>query len=130
MKPATEQERIRNTIEYLTRCRKARDMGLKVAFTTDPEWLVDMAINRRAGWLDDPSNTFGSAIPVTRWARWMVVPIYQYPKKASGDYFRHLRLVAYTVNTPRVIIRERELGELRAFFRKNLPGRITWIGEE
>ena len=34
-----------------------------VYLKTDPAWLVDMAINRRAGWLDDPW-TFGTTQPV------------------------------------------------------------------
>jgi hypothetical protein len=126
------QEQVRGTIAWLKLLREERKKGYKsTSLTADPEWLVDMAINRRAGWPDDPSHSRGSAMPVKRWKPGaMVVPIYQFPKKAGGDYYRHLQLVAYEVNTPRLIIREGRLGELRAFFRKKLPNRITWFGEE
>ncbi len=86
------------TIEYLNRCRAHRAAGGRVAFTTDPTWLVQMAINRRAGWQDDPSLLRGSAMPVEG----------KYPKRASGDDWRHLRLFAHNINTPRLIVRERE----------------------
>ena len=116
----TPQDRVRNTIAHLKLCQRARAAGYQVATVQDPEWLVDVAINRRAGWPDDPSFARGSAMPVNG----------IYPKRASGDYYRHLRLVAHEVNTPRLTVREARLGELREFFRKKLPRRITWCGEE
>ena len=89
---------VRNTIDWLQRCRAYRAAGGQVSFTTDPAWLVQMAINRRAGWPDDPSLLRGSAVPVEG----------RYPKRASGDDWRHLRLFAHNINTPRLIVRERE----------------------
>lgn len=102
------------TLAYLRQCQAARAQGYPVSYTTDPAWLVTMAINRRAGWPDDPSLTRGSATPVNG----------KYPAKASGDAYRHLRLIAAEVNTPRLIVREARLGEHRWLARR-LLGRFT-----
>lgn len=112
-KTAREPSKIASTIAYLRRCQAARAAGHLVSFTTDPAWLVQMAINRRAGWPDDPGFTRGSAMPVEG----------RYPKKASGDAYRHLRLLADIINS-RVIVREGELGEWRVLIMRRLPGRI------
>src|SRR3990167_10475693 len=92
------------TLAFLRARQAARDAGYPVRFTTDPAWLVMMAINRRAGWPDDPSCSRGSAMPVNG----------RYPMKASGDRYNHLRLIAQEVNTPRLIVRPGRLGEWRA----------------
>ena len=76
--------RVRHTIDFLQACQRARAEGHPVSFTTDPAWLVEVAINRRAGWPDDPSHSRGSCRPVNG----------KYPKKAEGDTFNHLRLLA------------------------------------
>ena len=73
MKPS----KVRNTIDHLTLCRAARAQGYAVSFTTDPKWLVNMAINRRAGWSDDPSHSRGSAMPVAG----------KYPEESAGATF-------------------------------------------
>ena len=113
-----DRGQVKATLSYLRACQAYRARGGKVSFTDDPSWLVTMAINRKAGWPDDPSFSRGSAMPVNG----------QYPKKASGDYYQHLRLIANEINTPRLIVREGRLGELRKFFHKHLPSRITWLG--
>ena len=105
---------VRNTINYLQRCREARAAGYLVAFTTDPAWLVNMAINRRAGWPDDPGHWRGSCMPVAG----------SYPKKASGVTFNHLRLLAHEINSPRRIVRDGSLGEWRCWLRARLPHRF------
>jgi len=110
----TTKSKIKATIKYLRRCQAARAAGYPVAFTTDPAWLVTMAINRRAGWPDEPGFTRGSAMPVAG----------RHPKKASGDAYRHLRLLADEINTPRLIVREGQLGEWRELILRRLPGRI------
>jgi hypothetical protein len=102
------------TIAYLKQCQVARNAGALVSYTTDPAWLVDMAINRRAGWPDDPSFSRGSAMPVGG----------KYPSKASGDRYNHLRLLAYQINTPRLIVRDTELGEWRQALVARIPGRF------
>ena len=102
------------TIQLLRRCQKARATGYPVAFCTDPTWLVHMAINRRAGWPDDPSHWRGSAMPVNG----------KYPRLAEGIRYNHLRQIAYRVNTPRLIVRDGELGEWRRLIQKRLPHRI------
>lgn len=104
---------VANTIKFLKRCQAARKDGSRVSLTNDPAWLVDMAINRRAGWPDDPSLARGSCMPVNG----------AYPKKASGDYFSHLRLIASEINTPRLIMRIPRLGEHRWLAAK-LPHRF------
>ena len=35
------------------------------------------------------------------------------PRKAEGDYLRHLRLIAHEVNTPRLVVHAARLGEHR-----------------
>ena len=105
---------IRATIEYLRRCQAARRAGHSVSYTTDPVWLLDMAINRRAGWLDDPTHSRGSCRPAGG----------RYPKKAEGQEYGHLRLLARSINTPRLIVRGRELGEWRKLILSRIPERI------
>lgn len=106
---------VRSTIVYLQRCQQARAAVLPVSYTTDPAWLVQMAINRRAGWPDDPSRSRGSAMPVAG----------RYPARAAGDSFNHLRLLARAINHPRLIVRSGELGEWRKLLLRRLPNRIT-----
>ena len=47
---ATQATPIRNTIKYLHSRQAYRAGGGQVRYTTDPAWLVNMAINRRAGY--------------------------------------------------------------------------------
>lgn len=105
--------KVQATIQYLQKCQAARAEGMPVAFTTDPAWLVNMALNRRAGWPDDPSTTRGSCKPVNG----------KYPKRAEGDLVRWLQHVARTINGTRIIIRP---GEVPFQYRERLRNRITW----
>ena len=102
---------VRATINLIRRCQQMRDAGEPVAFTTDPTWLVNMAINRRAGWPDDPSGWRGSAMPVNG----------HYPHKAEGQTMNHLRLIAGELNTPRLRVYASQLGE----WRKLVLGRLA-----
>ena len=111
---ASRPERIANTIRYLRTCRDARASGMLVSFSTDPSWLVNQAINRRAGWMEAPSLSRGTARPNHRG---------QFPRRAGGDYHRHLALIAREINTPRLIVREEQLGEHR-WLADQMPGRI------
>ena len=108
--------RVRHTIDFLQACQRARAEGHPVSFTTDPAWLVEVAINRRAGWPDDPSHSRGSCRPVNG----------KYPKKAEGDTFNHLRLLAVRINTPRLVVRVSELGEWRKLLLAKIPERFTY----
>lgn len=108
-------QQIKNTIAHLKACIAARKAGKHVSYTTDSHWLVDMAINRRAGWLDDPGFTRGSCMPVNG----------KYPAKAEGDRYFCLRRLASKINTPRLIVRAQELGEWRELLLGRLPNRIT-----
>ena len=112
--------RVAATITKLICCQEARRVGYPVHMTTDPAWLVNMAINRRAGWPDDPSLWRGSAMPVEG----------RYPKKASGDAWNHLRLLAQDLNTPRLIVREARCGEWRRLILARLPHRLTRRDDE
>ena len=107
--------KLRSTIEYLKSCQAARAQGYPVAYTTDPAWLVDMAINRKAQWPDDPSHARGSCMPVNG----------RYPAKASGDAYRHLRLRAQEINTPRLRVYLHSLGEWRDYLLQRLPNRFV-----
>jgi hypothetical protein len=113
------QSAAKNTIDYLNACRAYRKAGYQVDHTNNPSWLVNMAINRRAGWPDDPSLSRGSAKPVNG----------TYPAKASGDAYRHLRLIANEINS-RVIVREQRLGEWKKLLMARIPNRITTREEE
>jgi hypothetical protein len=105
---------LRATINRLHHCQAARAAGQRVSLTTDPAWLVTIAINRRAGWPDDPSLSRGSCPPVNG----------VYPKKASGDAYRHLRLLAQAINTPRLRVYQQSLGEWKQVLVKRLPQRF------
>lgn len=123
-KDSTEQagSAVRNTIAHVRRCQAARAAGYRVSFTTDPAWLIHMAINRRAGWPDDPTTSRGSAMPVCG----------RYPKKAAGDYgFRHLQHLAAKINgRPRLIVRPGQLGGWRKLLLARIPDRITMPDDE
>jgi hypothetical protein len=105
---------ILNTLAHLQHCRAARAAGHQVSYTTDPAWLVEQAINRRAGWPDDPSCTRGSCMPVQG----------RYPKKASGDTYHHLHRLSRAINTPRLIVHVGELGAWRTRLLARLPERF------
>lgn len=102
----------RNTIERLRSLQRARAAGHPVSLTTDPAWLVDQAINRRAGWAEDPHSR-GTTMPIDG----------RLPRKARGDWLRHLRLIAREVNTPRLTVRVARLGEHR-WLADRLPHRF------
>ena len=110
---------IRATIDYLKTCQKARAAGYSVSLTTDPTWLLDMAIGRRGGWLED------------RWTRGITQPVNgKLPRFAMGDAQRHLYQIAQRVNTPRLIVRRTELGEWGRYLEERLPERFTSPGDD
>ena len=108
---------IRHTLAYLRQCRAARVAGFPVSYTTDPAWLVQMAINRRAGWPDDPTHSRGSCMPVNG----------RYPRKAEGLEYGHLWSIAREINTPRLVVGVARLGEHR-WLAKRLPWRFEEEG--
>jgi len=105
--------RVRNTIELLKHTAARKASGHPVSYTDDPAWLVNMAINRRAGW---PECGRHSVQPI---------PSGKYPRKADPDTYAHLRLIASEINTPRLTVRSRRLGEWRVFLLARIPERIT-----
>lgn len=96
---------IRATIDHLKACQQARAAGYPVHMTTDPAWLINQAINRRAGWLQTPhgDTSRGTSQPIDG----------HFPRKCRGDWQRHLRLVAREINTPRLMVHIPSLGEHR-----------------
>jgi hypothetical protein len=96
----------RNTINYLKRCQSAREAGYPVYLKTDPAWLVNMAINRRAGW-PESQFLFAGCMPVEG----------KYPKRADEN----LRQFADHINTPRLIVRGEQV-PMR--YRQKLAHRI------
>ena len=116
MTATIEKKKIRATIAYLRRCQDDRNAGYHVSYWTDPAWLVEQALNRRAGWLDDPGSTRGSCAP-TRDGR--------YPPRASGGAYSHLRNLAREINTPRLRVYESSLGEWRRLLLARLPHRFA-----
>lgn len=105
--------RIANTIAHLKALQAARAAGAPVYLTTDPAWLLDMAINRRAGWVEDP-HAYGSVKPVGG----------ALPRFATGDAQRHLAQIAHEVNTPRLIVRTQRLGEWKTYLTRKIPDRF------
>jgi hypothetical protein len=105
---------ISGTIAYLRRCQAARAAGYPVSTTTDPKWLVNMAINRRAGWPDDPGLLRGSAMPVNG----------RYPARASDQRWSGLHLFARAINTPRRMVRRNECRHIESRVTRRLDHRF------
>lgn len=103
--------KIAATIANMRACQAVRAAGRPVYLTTDPAWMLDMAINRRAGWAEDPHARHTVNAKVM-------------PRFATGDAQRHLAQIAHEINTPRLIVRERRLGEWRTYMMKRIPDRI------
>ncbi len=114
--------RVTNTLDHLRKCQQARALGMDVRYTSDPAWLVNQAINRRAGWVEDP-HTRGSAMPI-RCGHGSSRRTALY-RKARGDWQRHLWQIAREVNTPRLVVRPQRLGEHR-WLEARLPHRFTY----
>ena len=96
-KTATQAQQIANTIKLLVVCQEARRQGYPVSLKTDPSWLVNMAINRRAGW-PESRYYFGSCQPING----------VYPKRADENHDSTQQFVR-RVNTPYLMIREQEI---------------------
>lgn len=77
--------------------------------------VLEQFVNLCNRWGDGPLHQEMSARPL---------PDGRYPPKGGGDYYRHLRLIAHRVNTPRLIVHVTELGEHR-WLLKRLPHRFT-----
>ncbi len=112
------KEQVRATVEHLKRLKAAKAAGRKGYLTEDPTWLVQQAINRRGGYVDDP-HARGSAIPVKG----------KFPKKGGGDWERHAMQIAQDVNRPRLRVYESRLGEWGPELKKRLPKRFSRYGE-
>ncbi len=118
---APEQQRalVRATISRLKQLQAYRAAGGPVYLTTDPAWLVDMAINRRAGWAEDP-HAFGSCQPVRG----------KLPRYATGDAQRHIGQLAYEINSRARVMEQRIGSPWRGYLLRALPDRFVRIGED
>lgn len=78
-------------------------------------WLIQIAIQRKAGWIDDPHSR-------------EIIPGFNHrgklPRFRTGDAQRHLHQLAHRINQPRLIVRPTELGEWGTYLRRNLPARF------
>lgn len=123
-------DKVRATLAFLRRCQAIRRAAAEAGMTFygfvnrydtfgtstahDPEWLINTAINRKAGWPEDPTLTRGSAMPL---------PDGRFPPKAGGDDYGHLCRLARDVNS-RILIRVGELGTWRKLLTTRLPHRF------
>lgn len=117
---AVAPSKTRATIDTIRLLQAARAAGEPVTRTTDPAWLVEQAINRRAGWVEDPHYR-GTSMPIPcGHGSSRRDPLY---RKAKGEFQRHLWRLARDVNTPRLVIRVQSLGEHR-WLAARLPHRF------
>ncbi len=111
--------KIASTIAHLKALQAARAAGYPVSYTTDPSWLMNEAINRRAGWVED-THTRGTTQPIGG----------KLPRKATGqwqdDYYRAAR----DVNTPRLVVRPQQIGPARKELLARMPERFTMLEDE
>jgi len=75
-------------------------------------WLIRVAILRKAGWIDDVHSR--ELAPAMNHRG-------RFPRYRTGDAQRHLYLLARNINQPRLIVRQRELGEWASYLRRRLP---------
>jgi hypothetical protein len=128
------KDQIRATLKLLQYFKRFRESGF--AACADPlgtmfqaqltraeaqaklEYLLDCAIDRRAGWVEDP-HAFVITMPVNGKLPW----------KASGDAARHLRQLGHRINS-NVRVYRSELGEWGAYLERKLPDRFVRPGDE
>lgn len=115
----SKPSQVRSSINLLRSAIYKRKSGVPVFILNDPKWLLNMAINRRAGWPDDPSHSRGSAPPVDG----------RYPARASGQRFSDLQNIARAVNS-RLVVRTSYLGSWRGLILSRIPNRITQPWQE
>lgn len=84
-------------------------------------WLLRVAILRKAKWIEDRHSREHAPALNHRGA---------FPRFRTGDAQRHLLQLAARLNTPRLIVRESELGEWKAYLMRRIPRRITRRDEE
>src|SRR3990167_2346171 len=79
-------------------------------------WLVRIAILRKAGWIEDPHSR-------------EIAPAFNhrgiFQRYRTGDAQRHLAQIAARLNTPRLVVRDAELGEWSGYLLARIPYRIT-----
>ena len=120
-------DRLRAAVAYRAAYREQERLGWpgriclpeRPVFTLDPAWLVTMAINRKAGWPDDPSLARGSAMPVQG----------RYPKRAEGDggEYQASQRLSWQINYTRVRVRA---AACPPRYRARLAHRLVQPGEE
>ncbi len=98
------------TIAFLKRMQANRAAGCECYLATDPAWLLDVAIGRRAGWAEDP-HSYG------------IVNAKVLPRRATGDAQRNLGQIARKVNS-RAVMRSQELGSWKTYIMARIPERF------
>lgn len=108
-----------NTVQWLRQLQTARaTVGIdppSMFGLESIDWLIQTAINRRAGEVEDRHARVSGRLN----HRGALC------RRMTGDARRHLAQIAYKVNTPRLIVRPRELGEWGSYLRPRLAHRLT-----
>lgn len=117
-----DPKKVSSTLCWLRACRVYRDRhGEPYDLRNDPRRLVHIAINRKAGWPDDPEGLFSSAMPVNG----------KYPARAAYDRYMSLWRISRDINTPRLIVRLWGMDyRWRRLLMERVPHRITTPEQE
>jgi len=111
-------DKIRHTVATLRQVARLRDSApTGTTAATMPTRLVDIAVNRRAGEIDDPHGR--ATAPQNH--------LGGFPRKATSAYQSEMGRAAHDVNDPRLIVRARGLGQVRGDLMSKIPGRFAEV---
>ena len=114
---------IKATIAHLKTLQGLRAKGVPVSYTTDPVWLLDAAIDRRGGYVEDPH------------ARDMAQPTRgrhagKLPRKATGDAQGQLSRITRDVNSRVRMYPAGISGPWRKELEERMPERFVQPGDD
>lgn len=78
-------------------------------------WMIDTAINRKAGQVDDPHARVTA--PMNHLGR--------FPRRRTGDAQSHLYQLAGAINRPRLMVHTSTLGEWGPYLLRAIPHRFS-----
>ena len=107
----TQKSAVRYTLDMIHFYQAKKAAGFQTSFTDDAHWLMNAAINRRAGYLPDPDFSYYYAQPVNG----------RFPSRYTGNRLSHLENIARNLNTPNLVVRKTELGEWKSLLLKRIP---------